>query len=86
MYTFVPDSDIVLTGEFLDVHMPKANGEFVKIYLCFLRLLRKSASGKVPASDIADRLDMTEKDVSRALRYWESEGLLVFSDAQAYEN
>lgn len=83
MYTIVPDKAIVLSNEFVDVHMPKANGEFVKIYLCFLRLLRDSVSGKVPASDIADRLDLTEKDVARALRYWEGEGLLVFTDSMA---
>ena len=84
MYTIVPEDTTVLSNEFLDIHMPKANGEFVKIYLCFLRLLGGSSTGKVPASDIADRLDMTEKDVTRALRYWESEDLLVFSDSMAY--
>ena len=79
MYTIVPDGATVLSNEFLDIHMPKANGEFVKIYLCFLRLLREYADGNVPVSRIADRLDLTEKDVARALRYWEGEGLLVFT-------
>lgn len=84
MYTIVPENAIVLSHEFMDVHMPKANGEFVKIYLCFLRLLGDSVNGKVTVSNIADRLDLTEKDVSRALRYWESEGLLVFSGSLAF--
>ncbi len=84
MFTIVPDNVIVLSNEFVDVHMSKANGEFVKIYLCFLRLLRDTESGKVPSSAIADRLNLTEKDVVRALRYWENEGLLVFSGSEAF--
>ena len=66
--------------EFLDTYMPHANGEFVKVYL---RLLRLAASGQPSAlSDVADTLSCTEKDVARALRYWEKAGLLKLqSDA-----
>ncbi len=66
--------------EFLDTYMPHANGEFVKVYL---RLLRLAASGQTSAlSDVADTLSCTEKDVARALRYWEKAGLLKLqSDA-----
>lgn len=66
--------------EFLDTYMPHANGEFVKVYL---RLLRLAASGQPSAlSDVADTLSCTEKDVARALRYWEKAGLLnLQSDA-----
>lgn len=66
--------------EFLDTYMPHANGEFVKVYL---RLLRLAASGQPSAlSDVADTLSCTEKDVARALRYWEKTGLLKLqSDA-----
>ena len=65
---------------FLDTYMPHANGEFVKVYL---RLLRLASSGQSPAlSDVADTLSCTEKDVARALRYWEKAGLLKLqSDA-----
>ena len=65
---------------FLDTYMPHANGEFVKVYL---RLLRLAASGQSSAlSDVADTLSCTEKDVVRALRYWEKAGLLKLqSDA-----
>lgn len=80
-----PHDITVLSNEFLDVYMPKANGEFVKIYLCFLRLLQKSAEKSVSASEIADRLSCTEKDVVRALRYWEETGLLTLSAQKAGE-
>ena len=55
--------------------MVNANGEFIKVYLFLLR----HAEDDNPAltlSMIADCLNNTEKDILRALRYWESEGLL----------
>ena len=78
-----PHDMTVLSGEFLDVYLPKANGEFVKIYLCYLRLLQKSADKEVAVSDIADRLSCTERDVVRALRYWEGEGLISLAEKDA---
>ena len=58
---------------FIDRYMTGANGEFVKTYLLLLRL---SGEGSVSVSVLADRLDQTEKDVRRALKYWEKAGLL----------
>ena len=60
---------------FLDHYMPEANGEFVKVYLT---LLRRSAQtdGQFTISALADQLNHTEKDVLRALRYWQKQGLL----------
>lgn len=54
--------------------MPRANGEFVKLYLY---LLRCAGSGReLTLSSIADVFDHTEKDVRRALAYWEKLNLL----------
>ena len=65
----------LITNEFIDRHMPKANGEFVKVFLFLLRHLNDPcASITIPT--IADCLDNTEKDILRALRYWETEGLI----------
>lgn len=60
---------------FLDQYMPEANGEFVKIYLY---LLRQSGvpGAQISVSAIADHLNHTEKDVLRALHYWEKQSLL----------
>ncbi|MBP3544458.1 MAG: hypothetical protein J6J86_09540, partial [Lachnospiraceae bacterium] len=60
---------------FFDNYMPKANGEFVKIYLYLLRCLT-GGSDNLSVSGIADKLTCTETDVMRALRYWEQEKLL----------
>ena len=60
---------------FIDEFMPEANGEFVKVYLYLLRSL-SNHSCECSISAIADKLEHTEKDVTRALKYWERMGLL----------
>lgn len=65
----------VISNRFIDEYMLKANGEFVKIYLYLLRCMN-SDSGGVSISTIADRFEHTEKDVKRALSYWEKLNLL----------
>ncbi len=65
----------VISNIFIDTYMPKANGEFVKIYLYYLRCL--NASGQATSlSAVADVFAIMESDVLRALKYWEKEGLL----------
>lgn len=62
---------------FFDFYMPRANGEFVKIYLYIARCLnQKDKSLSVDA--LADAFNHTEADVMRALRYWNNQGLLEF--------
>lgn len=68
----------VLDNEFIDRYMTKANGEYVKVYLLLLRHLH-TPSGTLTISEIADKLDCTEKDVTRALNYWKKEGLLDYA-------
>ena len=55
--------------------MPKANGEFVKVYLYLLRATG-SGAGIATISEIADHFSNTEADIIRALNYWASEGIL----------
>ncbi|MBR2764821.1 MAG: DnaD domain protein [Blautia sp.] len=71
---FQPDA-ILLSSQFIDKYMPRANGEFVKVYIYLLRCLSDRNMEPAPGK-IADRLLCTEGDILRALRYWESEGLL----------
>ena len=73
----------ILNNTFIDEYMPEANGEFVKIYLYLLR----SAAGERPlsVSSIADTFNHTEKDVLRALSYWEKQGLLFLGTDSAGE-
>lgn len=69
---------------FIDEYMSDANGEFVKIYLYLLRQLNSSDAG-FSISEIADKFEHTEKDIKRALCYWERMQLLHL-DYDAGEN
>lgn len=50
--------------------MPAANGSYVKIYLYLLRCLSDTECN-ISISSIADYLEDSEKDIVRALHYWE---------------
>ena len=68
-------TDTLVPNRFLDDYMPNANGEFVKIYLYLLRTL-SSSDCDVSICHIAAIFNHTEKDVIRALKYWENSGLI----------
>lgn len=80
----VQSDTTVLENEFIDTYMAKANGEYVKVYLLLLRHLNVP-SGSLTISRIADILDLTEKDVIRALNYWKKQGLLDYETASQKE-
>ena len=78
--TLIRDYNVGFTSipnDFFDIYMPKANGEFVKIYLYIVRSLSDN-SRDFSLDNIADTFNHTESDVMRALRYWNNEGLLEF--------
>lgn len=60
---------------FIDEYMADADGEFVKIYLYLLRCLT-SSTGNFSIGEMADHFEHTEKDIKRALKYWESKNVL----------
>ncbi|MCM1191429.1 MAG: DnaD domain protein [Butyrivibrio sp.] len=60
---------------FIDEYMKDANDAQLKIYLYLLRMMNAQLATSV--SDIADKFNHTEKDVVRALKYWEKAGLLA---------
>lgn len=69
----------VLPNKFIDEYMIKADGEYVKIYLLILRL--QGMGLPIDVERIADHLELTRKDVLRALSYWEKAGLLQMGAA-----
>ncbi len=69
-HTLVPNS-------FIEQHMPFADGSFVKLYIYLLMLYQhRERHSDLSVSFLADHMECTEKDILRALRYWEREGLL----------
>ncbi|BCJ92621.1 DNA replication protein DnaD [Anaerocolumna cellulosilytica] len=74
----VPDTTLI-PNIFIDNYMPSANGTYVKVYLYLLRCMNSFADIEITISNIADRLDETEKDIIRALSYWEKENLVTLT-------
>ncbi len=68
-------SATVIPNVFIDRYMAGANGLQIKVYLYVLRCLSGS-SVDFTISSAADMLDESEKDVVRALNYWEKSGVL----------
>lgn len=64
----------VLSNKFIDEYMKDANDAQIKVYLYLLRMMGANLSTSV--SEIADKFNHTEKDVMRALKYWEKMQLL----------
>lgn len=67
------DSTMV-SNIFIDEYMEDANDTQLKVYLYLLRMFQDGKSTSV--ADIADKFSHTEKNVLRALKYWEKKGLL----------
>lgn len=65
----------VISNRFIDEYMQAANDAQLKIYLYLIRMM--SARLCTSISDIADTFNYTEKDVMRALKYWEKNRLLT---------
>jgi len=64
----------VISNLFIDEYMKDANDAQLKVYLYLLRIISSNKTTSI--SDIADLFNHTEKDVTRALTYWEKRHLL----------
>ena len=74
--TCVPDN-------FIETYMPAANGDYVKVYLYLLYCVK---NGKMlSVSSLADYFQCTESDITRALKYWESQDLLSMEELVSME-
>ena len=65
----------LISNTFIEHYMPEANGDYVKVYLYLAKCIQYQEAG-LSISSLADRMDNTEKDVIRALQYWEKRNLL----------
>ncbi|MBR0092994.1 MAG: DnaD domain protein [Lachnospiraceae bacterium] len=63
-----------VANTFIDDYMTEANDAQLKIYLYLLRVLQAGTATTV--AEIADRFNHTERDVKRALQFWEKKGLV----------
>jgi len=68
------ENSTIVSNLFIDEYMKDANDAQIKVYLYLLRMMDTRRATSV--SDIADKFNHTEKDVMRALTYWEKQKLL----------
>lgn len=68
----------VVSNIFIDRYMPEASGSFVKVYLYLLRCLSDSTK-PFSLRTAANDLDETEKNILRALSYWEQNHVISLS-------
>ena len=73
----------VISNRFIDEYRADANDAQLKIYLYLLRTVNARLDTSI--GDIADKFNYTEKDVKRALTYWEKKRLL-FLDYDSHKN
>ena len=84
------EADIMtIPGVFIDYYLPAASGEDVRVFLFLLRnLTGPDADPDICAAELAERLDISERDLLRSLSYWEETGLvkLTFSSKRQLES
>ena len=66
----------LIHNSFIENYMTEANGDYVKVYLYLAKCIQYQES-ELSISSLADHMDNTEKDVIRALQYWEKRNLLL---------
>ena len=75
LYKDSPSASTAVPNVFIEKHMTHADGEYVKIYLYLLRCLNRG-DYEFSVVRFAEHFDHTEKDILRALKYWEKAGLV----------
>lgn len=66
-----------VSNTFIDKYMPKARGEFVKVYLLALKYCLSGEIG-VNSAMLASILHLLESDIMNAWNYWSEEGVIKF--------
>lgn len=77
---FTPVSNV-----FIENYLPKARGEFVKVYLLLLKYNTSGEPG-VNCSILASSLNLLESDVMNALDYWNDQGVIKLTTIDKLNN
>jgi DnaD/phage-associated family protein len=76
---------VTLSANFVDHFMPKARGEYVKVYVTILRYIQCGEDG-VTTKFMAEILGLLETDVLGALEYWHEVGLISLNAIDGHGN
>ena len=74
LYKESDEGNTIVSNCFIDHYLADANDAQIKVYLYLLRTFGSKQATSISA--IADKFNHTEKDVRRALSYWEQQGLI----------
>ena len=72
------NTNIEIPVDFIDIHMPQASGDALKVYLYLCRAAQ-DPSIVLSVNDMADLFDVTPKRIIQSLSYWQDCGLLDLS-------
>ena len=72
------NTNIEIPVDFIDIHMPQASGDALKVYLYLCRAAQ-DPSIVLSVNDMADLFDVTPKRILQSLSYWQDCGLLALS-------
>ena len=70
-----PPATTYIHNTFIEDYMLSANGSYVKVYI-YLSKCIQTGEKNLSISSLADKMDNTEKDILRALNYWEKNHLI----------
>ena len=68
-------STTFIHNTFIENYMLSANGSYVKVYIYLAKCIQ-AGEKDLSISSLADKMDNTEKDILRALNYWEKNSLI----------
>lgn len=89
MSTFMFKSNSInytpVSNVFIENFMPKARGEFVKVYLLMLKYTSSGEIG-VNSTITASTLNLLESDIMNALNYWNDEGVINLVPVDKFGN
>jgi len=75
MPKFNADFDFIpVSADFIENHMPSANGAYVKVYLLAMSLA--FSKKEMTMAEIAQKLNLLESDVVNAFEYWKEKDVL----------
>lgn len=70
----------LISNTFIEDYMLAANGSYVKVYLYLAKCIQ-NGDANLSITSLADQMENTEKDILRALKYWQKANLLKLTYA-----
>ena len=80
--TYFSPAFVQVPSWFITDYMPKALGGYIKVYLYLLTVSKEPSENGVSLEDVCKELDMLYSEVLQALKYWDKEKVLTFTECK----